>query len=235
MSRVNEWKARQDELRARLVVAPLDPLPRFVAGVDCAFTKDKQAVLSVAVVYDREAEAVVEVAEATRPCEVPYVPGYLSFREGPAVTAALQGLKRGFGAVLFDGQGLAHPRRCGLATHVGVELGLVSVGVAKSRLTGTHADPGPRRGERADLFDQDEVIGTVLRTRDNVKPLYVSVGNRVDLDSAARLVLACGARYRLPEPTRQADRLVAVMKRRLAGLAVSRRPKCMFRTGGPLA
>ena len=197
-----------------MVVRPLEPLPRFVAGVDCAFTRDKKTVLSVAVVYDREAAEVVEVSEAARPCEVPYVPGFLSFREGPAVTAAIGGLKSDFAAVLFDGQGVAHPRRCGLATHVGVELGLTSVGVAKSRLTGTHDEPGRRRGERAELFDGEELIGTVLRTRDGVRPLYVSVGNNVDLDSAAALVLACGNGYRLPEPTRQADRLVAVLKSR---------------------
>ena len=214
MTDVPAWKAIQDDLRRRTTVAPLDPLPRFVAGVDCAFTKDKKTVLSVAVVYDREVREVVEVSEATRPCEVPYVPGFLSFREGPAVTAAIGGLTRDFGVVLFDGQGVAHPRRCGLATHVGVELGIKSVGVAKSRFIGTHDEPGSRRGERADLFDGEEIIGTVLRTRDGVRPLYVSVGNAVDLDSAAALVLACGNGYRLPEPTRQADRLVAVLKSR---------------------
>ena len=224
MGRVDEWKAYQAELRGRLRVEKLGELPRFVAGVDCAFTADKKMVLSVAVVWDNHEKRIVDVSEASRPCEVPYVPGFLSFREGPAVTAAIGGLSHEFGAVLFDGQGQAHPRRCGLATHVGVEMDLVSVGVAKSRLTGTHDEPGETRGSRVDLIDKGELVGTVLRTRDRVKPLYVSIGHRVDLDSAASLVMACVTRYRLPEPTRQADRLVGELKRG-GGIAKTQRRK----------
>ncbi len=205
------WRQRQDDLAAKVVVAPLDPLPRFVAGVDCAY--DETEAFATAVVWDREAAEIVDESNARRPAGGPYVPGFLSFREGPAVHAALDGLTRDYGAILFDGQGLAHPRRCGLATHVGVERDVPSVGVAKSRLIGTHVEPGLRAGETADLFDKGERIGQVVRTRTNVRPLFVSIGHRIDLASAVALVLACGTKFRLPGPTREADRRVALFKK----------------------
>ena len=213
--RSDQWRAIQADLRSRLIVAPLDPLPRFVAGVDCAFTRDKKEVLSAAVVYDREAREIIEIQTARRPVEVPYLPGYLSFREGPAVLEAVGRLKEPFGAICFDGQGYAHPRRCGLAVHMGVTLDVPSVGVAKSRLTGTFAEPGNEPGDASPLTDGGETIGLVLRTRENVRPLFISVGHRVDLDSARRLVMACRTKYRLPEPTRQADAAVGRLKRSL--------------------
>lgn len=209
---VATWKARQEELRARMRIEPLKKLPRFIAGVDCAFTRDKKFVLSVAVVWDRETDAAVEYSEAILPSTVPYVPGYLSFREGPTVAAAITGLSHPFEVMLFDGQGYAHPRRCGLGTHVAVELGLRSAGVAKSRLIGTFDEPAFDRGSSSPLMDGDERIGTVLRTRDGVRPLFISIGNRIDLPSAQKLVLACCRRYRLPEPTRLADKAVAALK-----------------------
>lgn len=158
-------------------------------------------------VYDRETKTVVEQHTVRQPCTVPYIPGYLSFREAPAIIDVIGKLKTAFGVILFDGQGIAHPRRCGLATHIGVTLDLPSVGVAKSRLTGTHGDPKPAAGHHVPLMDGGEQIGVVLRTRDNVAPLYVSAGHRVDLASAIEIVLACRTKYRLPEPTRMADKL----------------------------
>ena len=194
-------------------IRPLSRLPRFVAGVDCAFGKDKDLVYSVALVWDRRRDEVVDQCEVVRHLDVPYVPGFLSFREGPAATEAVRGLTHPFGAALFDGQGVAHPRRCGFAAHMSVEMNLIGAGVAKSRLIGTHADPGPARGDTTPLLDKGEVIGAVLRTRDRTRPLYISIGNRIDLPSAQRLVLACCTRYRIPEPTRLADRAVAALKR----------------------
>ena len=210
---IEQWKARQNELRARLVVAPLAPLPRFVAGADGAFTSDKRFVLAAAVVYDRVARRVIEVAHACRPAEVPYIPGFLAFREGPGVIEALGKLTHPYGAICFDAHGYAHPRRCGLATYLGIQLDRPSIGVAKSRLIGTFTDPAPAAGSSSPLTDRDEQIGTVLRTRDRTRPLFVSVGHRVELDSARQLVLACCTRYRVPEPTRQADIEVAKLKR----------------------
>ena len=200
------------DLRRRLVVAPLDPLPQFVAGADAAFSRDKQIVFAAAVVYDRQNRQIVEVAHATRPAEFPYVPGFLSFREGPAVLSAISQLAHPFGVVCFDGQGYAHPRRCGLAAHLSITLDVPGVGVAKSRLIGTYQDPAPEAGSAEALIDNGEQIGIVLRTRDRTRPLFVSIGHRVDLESAQRLVLACCTRYRIPEPTRQADTEVARLK-----------------------
>ena len=113
-----KWKAEQTEMRRRLIVRPLDPLPRFVAGADVAFSADKATVLAAAVVYDRVEQRIVEVVHATRPVEYPYIPTFLSFREGPAVLQALRSLKHEFGVICFDGQGYAHPRRCGFASHM---------------------------------------------------------------------------------------------------------------------
>jgi deoxyribonuclease V len=213
---VAEWKETQTRLRRRMIVAPLEPLPRFVAGADCAFSADKKTIFAAAVVYDRETQLVVEIAHATRPVEFPYVPGFLSFREGPAVRQAIGALKHEFGAILFDGQGFAHPRRCGIASHLAIELDWPGVGVAKSRLIGTSANPALKAGSTAPLVDGEEQIGVVLRTQNGIRPVFVSVGHRVDLDSAIQLVLACCTRYRIPEPTRQADIEVAKLKSRSA-------------------
>ncbi|HWP40960.1 MAG TPA: endonuclease V [Tepidisphaeraceae bacterium] len=210
---LEQWKATQNQLRRRLIVAPLRPLPRFVAGADAAFSADKTMVFAAAVVYDRNTQQIVEISHATQQVEVPYVPGFLSFREGPAILAAIGKLKHPFGAICFDGQGYAHPRRCGLATHVSIMLDMPGVGVAKSRLIGTYHEPRAAAGSVEPLMDGQEQIGIVLRTRDHTRPLFVSIGHRVDLESARQLVLACCTRYRSPEPTRQADIEVSRMKR----------------------
>lgn len=211
---VEKWKAEQLRLRERMIVAPLEPLPRFVAGADCAFSYDKQTIFAAAVVYDRKTQCVIEAAHATRPAEFPYIPGFLSFREGPAVLQAVHALQHEFGAILFDGQGFAHPRRCGIASHLAIQLDQPGVGVAKSRLIGTFGKPALNAGATAPLMDDDEQIGFVLRTQKGIRPVFVSLGHRVDLASAVRLVLACCTRYRIPEPTRQADIEVAKLKRR---------------------
>lgn len=196
-----------------MIVAPLVPLPRFIAGADAAFSADKSTVFAAAVVYDRDTKTIVDVAHATAPVTVPYIPGYLSFREGPAVLAAIGKLKQPFGAICFDGQGFAHPRRCGLAVHLGVTLDIPSVGVGKSRLIGTFDEPAEDTGAISPLVDKDEQIGVVLRTKARTRLVFISAGHRVDLASARALALACLSRYRIPEPTRQADIEVARLKR----------------------
>jgi deoxyribonuclease V len=199
----------QRELAASVARTPLARRPRVVAGVDAAFTRDGECCIAGVVLWDRREQRTLEQHVALRPLTFPYVPGLLSFREAPAVLAALRKLRREPDALICDGQGLAHPRRFGLACHVGVLSCLPTVGCAKSRLVGSHVEPGRRRGSRTPLTDGRERIGTVLRTRDGVRPLFVSIGHRVDLAAAVRLVLDCAVRYRLPEPTRLADRLVA--------------------------
>ena len=196
-----------------MIVRPLDPLPRFVAGADAAFSADKKTIYAVALVYDREGRSVVEVAHAVREVTAPYIPGFLSFREGPAVMDAIRALQHPFGVVCFDGHGYAHPRRCGYASHAAITLDVPGVGVAKSLFVGKFDEPAAAQGSTSPLVDKGEQIGLVLRTRDNLRPVFISIGHRVDLPSASRLALACCTRYRVPEPTRQADIEVAKLKR----------------------
>lgn len=186
---------------------------RCVAGVDAAFTADGTACVAGVVLWDASSKRIVERRTARRRLRFPYVPGLLSFREAPAVLAALRKLTHEPDALICDGHGLAHPRRFGIACHVGLLVDKPTVGCAKNRLVGEHEEPGTRRGSRRRLTLDGEIIGAVLRTRDHVRPVYVSVGHRIDLASSVRLVLRCAGGFRLPEPTRLADRLVAAAKR----------------------
>lgn len=185
---------------------------QLVAGLDAAFSRDGRECVAAAVLWDVIAQRVEEQHVAARRVWFPYVPGLLSFREGPALLAALRKLKRVPEVLMCDGQGLAHPRRFGLACHLGVITDLPAIGCAKSRLLGWAEELGAARGANAPLVHEGEVVGLVLRTRTGVKPVYVSIGHRTDLASAAEVVLACAVRHRLPEPTRLADRLVAAAK-----------------------
>jgi deoxyribonuclease V len=169
--------------------------------------------IAAAVVWDVKRQRVVEQHVVRKPLTFPYVPGLLSFREAPAIVAALRKLQSEPDVFLFDGQGYAHPRRFGLACHVGLWIDRPSIGCAKSVLVGVCDEPGRSRGSRSPLDDDGECIGVALRTRDGIKPVYVSVGHDLSLDSATRVVLACCTKYRLPEPTRRADKLVAEGKR----------------------
>lgn len=207
--------AIQRELRDRVRLEGPGALVRRVAGVDAAFSADGARCIAGVVLWDAETGDVLEEHVATGPLRFPYVPGLLSFREAPTVLAALRRLRQRPDALLVDGHGLAHPRRFGIACHVGLLADLPSVGCAKSRLVGRHREPGLRRGARAALVHEGERIGTVLRTRDGVRPIFVSIGHRFDLPAAERLVLRCATGHRLPEPTRLADRLVARAKREL--------------------
>ncbi|MFQ5490010.1 MAG: deoxyribonuclease V [Phycisphaerae bacterium] len=207
--------ALQRELAPSIIARGNVPGARYVAGADLAFTPDQQRCIAGVVVWDLHRQEVVEQRTAVRKVNFPYVPGLLSFREAPALLAAIGKLAIEPDAYIFDGQGYAHPRRFGLACHVGLLIDRPSAGCAKSRLIGHHAEPGRRRGSMTPLIDKGRPIGTVLRTRDKVKPVYVSLGHRLSLSAAEKLVLACCAGYRLPEPTRLADHLVAMAKRRL--------------------
>jgi len=205
------WRAIQENIRSQVRFETMPQLPRYVLGVDCAFSRDGRRIKAAAVVWDVIDRAVIEQQLIIRPCNTPYVPTYLTFREAPAVLEVINRINEKcalhYGAILFDGQGLAHPRRCGIATHLGVLLDRPSVGCAKSRLCGTHDEPAAAHGSTSPLIDSGEVVGQVLRTRANVKPLFISIGHRMDLPTAVRLVMACTTRFRLPEPTRLADKL----------------------------
>lgn len=197
------------------------PLQR-VAGVDVGFEDEGRVTRAAAVLLDAASLQPLHEVVARRTTTMPYVPGLLSFRELPAVLAALAALPQPPDLVVCDGQGIAHPRRLGIAAHVGIASGLPTLGVAKRRLCGRHEPVGERRGDRRPLFDEHrgEPIGWVLRSKDGVQPLIVSPGHRVSLASAPELVLRWLTRYRLPEPTRLADRLAS--RRAPADLPVRR-------------
>lgn len=180
---------------------------RLIAGVDVAYAKDESIVAGAVVVLDAASRQVIESASAVRPVEFPYIPGLLAFREIPALLDALAALSSQPGAIVCDGYGVAHPRRFGLACHLGVLTDLPTFGVAKTAFIGEYAQPGPQRGDWSDLRDRSEIVGRVLRTQRETKPVFVSTGHRIDLDAATELTLALAADYRLPETTRQADRL----------------------------
>lgn len=201
--------AIQRELARRVIrTGAIDRL-RLVAGADCAFSTDGDQCIAAVVVWNVFTRRVVESIVERRPLRFPYVPGLLSFREAPAILAAIRKLRHEPDVFLFDGQGYAHPRRFGLACHLGVLIGRPSLGCAKSILVGDAVEPHSRRGSIAPLIHVGERIGTVVRTRDRVRPVYVSVGHRLSLDTAVKIVLTCCDGFRLPEPTRRADGLVA--------------------------
>ena len=190
---------------------------RFIAGVDAAFSKDGKYCLAGVVLWDLEKGEVVACQTAAHPLTFPYIPGLLTFREAPAILAALRQLRQTPDCLMCDGQGIAHQRRCGIATHLGLLVHLPSIGCAKSRLIGDYDMPAAPRGSRSQLTYNNEIIGVVLRTRDRVKPLFISVGTGIDLETAVQITLASGRGFRLPEPTRLADQLVGRFKKERSG------------------
>jgi deoxyribonuclease V len=200
--------ALQRELRERISIKDGPDEITCVAGIDVSL-KRGLAIAAVVVLSFPELQEIEQVT-AKCPIEFPYVPGLLSFREAPVILDALEALEHTPDVLLFDGQGYAHPRRMGIATHVGILLDHSTVGCAKSRLTGSYEEPGVQRGCYSLLYDANqEVIGAVVRTRTNVKPLYVSIGHKIRLDRAIHLVLACGRGLKLPEPLRLAHHLAS--------------------------
>jgi deoxyribonuclease V len=201
--------AIQQRLRGRVQIGGGPARVTTVAGVDAGFEDHGRTVRAVAALLSYPALELLDTRLARRPTPLPYVPGLLSFRELPAVLAALEMLDTVPDLVLCDGQGIAHPRRLGIAAHLGVITRLTTIGVGKSRLVGSHDEPGIERGDSAPLMDGDERVGTVLRTRRAVKPLFVSPGHGIGHEEAVTWVLACTPKFRLPEPIRAADRLAS--------------------------
>ncbi len=204
-----EARAVQDELRAEVVLDEPGPPPGSgrVTGVDVAYDDELDVVAAAAVVLDAGSLDVVAEATAVGRISFPYVPGLLAFREIPTVLAALEALPCPPGLIVCDGYGLAHPRRFGLASHLGVLTGLPTIGVAKNPFTFTYDDPDAPRGSTSPLLAGSEEVGRALRTRRGVKPVFVSVGHRVSLDNACAHTLALTPQFRLPETTRRADAL----------------------------
>jgi len=203
----------QTELAARVVAE--DELPavvRTVAGVDVAYAEDSTETFAAVIVFDVPTMREVERRTAQASVDFPYVPGLFSFRELPAIAAALAKLPLTPDLVICDGHGIAHPRRFGLASHLGVLYDVPSIGCAKTHFFGEAGTPGVARGARAPVVDCEQTIGAVLRTQDGVKPVYVSTGHRVGLETACWWILRLTARYRLPEPIRAANTAVQTMK-----------------------
>jgi len=221
-----EARKIQEELRAAVVTR--DALPRrlrTVAGADVSYDRGSPVLYAAVVVLDAETLAPLEVVAARGVARFPYVPGYLSFRELPLLAEAFAKLREKPDLVLCDGHGRAHPRRCGFASHLGVALGVPSIGCAKTRLVGEHRAPGPARGAHAALRDGDETIGEVLRTRAGAAPIYVSIGHRVSLVTARRLVLRFAPRFRVPEPIRAAHAEVNRLRRAAGAEAADHPPE----------
>lgn len=205
--------ALQQRMRARLVVRGGPRAPRLIAGADVAYDKARGRCYAAVVLLSLPDLRMVEQASAERAVSFPYVPGLLSFREGPAVLAALARLRHRPDFIMFDAHGYAHPRRFGLASHLGYLLDIPSIGCAKSILVGEHRELGPNAGDFEWLTQHGERIGAALRTRDGVRPIYVSPGHRVGFRQAVRLAFGAVSKFRVPEPTRLADILVERLKR----------------------
>ncbi|HDZ22732.1 hypothetical protein LCGC14_0904470 [marine sediment metagenome] len=202
----------QKDLAGAVRIEPLRKTPRTIVGTDCALLSGGRKIAAAAVLCDARTLEVIEQSYCVLPCVFPYVPGLLSFREAPAVIEAVRRLGGQPDLLMCDGQGLAHPRGLGLACHVALWLDMPAIGVAKSRLCGQHRDVGPKRGSKVRLTHDGNIIGSVVRTRDNVKPLYISVGHRITLDQAVSWTLKSTRSLRLPEPTRLAHQAVAKLK-----------------------
>ncbi len=218
--------ALQRELAQKVQQIPLRNRPTTIAGLDCALSIDNQSIIAAVVVLrvlsavrglrepSGQAEfQLIETATAWQKITFPYIPGLLSFRESPVCIAAVEKLQKEPDAFIIDGQGIAHPRRFGIAAHLGLFFDKPTIGCAKSRLTGSFEEPAREKGAYCPLKDNQEVIGAAVRTRSGVKPVFVSVGNKCMLKDAIEIILAWTAKYRVPEPTRLAHQLVSKLKR----------------------
>jgi deoxyribonuclease V len=217
--------ALQKSLREKVRLTELEGQPKTVAGIDCALSKDNQKIIAAIVVLSMQTTQqdlwgpvessdfeIIETTDAVQKISFPYIPGLLSFREAPVCIAAAEKLKNEPDVFIIDGQGIAHPRRFGIASHLGLFLDKPTIGCAKSRLFGSFEEPAPEKGSYSPLKDGDEVIGAVVRTRTNVEPVFVSVGNKCLLKDAIKITIDCTTKYRIPEPTRIAHQFVSQLK-----------------------
>jgi deoxyribonuclease V len=220
IARLHPWKVSpaqairiQLALRARLDVRAYRGPIETVAGVDVSYDMRSPLVYAAVIVIRLSDRHILETATAANVTTFPYIPGLLSFRESPAVLRAFKKLRHRPDCLICDGQGIAHPRRFGLACHLGLVLDLPSIGCAKSLLVGTYREPARKRGSFKTLSDNGEHVGIILRTRDGIEPVYVSPGYRMSLERACEIVLGTHGGYRIPEPTRQAHLLVNALRR----------------------
>ncbi len=207
----------QNDLARRVLVEGKPSGIKTVGGIDVAFDKTKDLAFCAVVIFSYPDLKIVEERFASLPVDFPYIPGLLTFREGPVILKSLTECETMPDLLIFDGQGTAHPRGLGIASHIGLLLDMPSIGCAKSRLIGKYEEPAGPKGSRSYLYNKEGIIGTVLRTRDNVRPMFVSPGHRVGFDEAPDILLELTGPYRVPEPTRIADIRVGEYKRRMSG------------------
>jgi deoxyribonuclease V len=202
-----EAVALQEELRHLVQLAPLPRPPRLIAGADAITDRADRHIFGALAVYSYPALELVEEAGAAGECPFPYRTGLLSFREVPILVEAFRQLKSQPEVILVDGQGIAHPRGLGLASHLGLVLGVPTIGVAKSRLVGAGKEPGWQAGAASPLIYQGKSVGLLLRTKKGIRPLYLSTGHLITLEESREITLACVTKYRIPQPLRRADQL----------------------------
>ena len=204
----------QRKLRSRIAEAPIEiGKIKCILGADVSSSRGSNDIFAAVSVLSFPSLEVIEERTAIHEAVFPYIPGLLAFREAPALALALEKVKAEVDVAIFDGHGIAHPRGLGIASHVGLMLGIPSIGCAKTRFVGQFEEPGPRKGERSPLIYRGKVVGSVVRTRDRVAPVFVSIGNGIDLECAVEVVLVCCVRYRLPEPIRRAHALANALRR----------------------
>ncbi|MFQ5862227.1 MAG: deoxyribonuclease V [Candidatus Brocadiales bacterium] len=220
----------QKELRGRLIIKSLPGRPRIVAGADVSYSKLTSKVYASVIIMDFRSMSVIEEASATAEATFPYIPGLLSFREAPVLLKAFSRINRVPDVVLFDGQGIAHPRGVGLASHMGLIIGKPSIGCAKKLLLGEHRPIGDKVGAFSYILHKRRRIGAALRTREGVKPVFVSPGHKIDVASSIRIVLESCRRYRLPEPIRKAHNLVTLLRVHAEGEIKGTRHRNRFTT-----
>ncbi|MCX7796363.1 MAG: deoxyribonuclease V [bacterium] len=204
-SNIEEAENLQRSLSEKIILSDRFSVLRFIGGVDTSFSKDGR-VLSVIVVMELESLKLTTISYHIDEVKIPYIPGFLSFREGPSIIEAWEKLKVKPDILLVDGQGYAHPRHLGIASHIGIVLDIPTIGCAKSILIGKYEEPGPLKGDFKPILYKGEMIGVALRTKDNIKPVFVSPGHRVSFESSVNIVLRSITNYRLPEPLRYAHR-----------------------------
>jgi deoxyribonuclease V len=202
---IKEASLIQDLLKKDLVIKPMKIKPTLVAGVDASYRKGE--IVGVYSLFKYPEMEIIEYSVSKVDVSFPYVPGYLSFREGPAILSAMNKSRHKADVIIFDGQGIAHPKGLGIASHIGVVLNLPTIGCAKSCLVGEYKGLGLERGAYVPLIYKKKMVGAVVRTRSGIKPLFISPGHLIDIESSIEIILNCCKRYRLPEPIRHADRV----------------------------
>lgn len=215
-SDIDSAKRAQRILRRNVLITHLKKNINYIAGVDSAFSKDK--IICVAILFRYPELEYLEDRHTVMDITFPYIPGLLSFREGPAMITTIKKLSTKPDLLLIDGQGIAHPDGFGIASHIGVILNIPTIGCAKSRLIGDYDEPGRRKGEFSYLIHNSKKVGVVLRTRDGTRPLFISPGHLITLSEAMDIVLKCSQRYRIPAPLRMADIISRGFKRKLFNL-----------------